>query len=338
MSLLYPEFIRVTDMFMDRYMEKMHRHYIYRDADSQLFRVGCVMLKPSGQREFKFPEREYRHAHEADTEFESNIFQDEQTGMEPIDGCEDLTFAALDSSVINQAHPTVSHYDDAVESLRDNAGDWVSQKLHSGIRVFAVCTPKLEIKLYPAGFVGRDGFEVPARTKTLHYIEKAFLRFDGVQSGVLEGYYSDSLGLTVTDVAILDGRDIQKKPISERQRVLVDLFGADKASLFSDRFEPFLTACWRSAATSAWENMNAPVYLFKNKVTNESIILSGNPKRALSFSSKPNGQGEFMELSDGFSTCPAPNPARQLKVSFQLCSAVGLFPFSKREPVLLFRT
>lgn len=337
MSLLYPEFIRVTDMFTDRYMEKMHRHYIYRDADSQLFRVGCVMLKPSGQRESKFPEREYRHAHEADAEFESNLFQDEQVGMEPVDGCEDLTFTALDSGDINQAHPMVSLYDDTVESLRDNADDWVSQKLHSGIRVFAVCTPKMEIKIYPAGLVGRNEFEIPARTKTLHYIEKAFLRFDGVQSGVLEGYYSDSLGLTVTDVAILDDRDIQKSPISERQRVLVDLFDDGKPSLFSDRLELFSAACWRSAATSAWENMNAPVYLFKNKVTNESIIVSGEPKRTLSFSSKPNGLGEFMELSDGFSTRPAPNPARQLSVSHQLCSAVGFFPFSKREPVLLFQ-
>jgi hypothetical protein len=337
MSLLYPEFIRVTDMFTDRYMEKMHRHYIYRDADSQLFCVGCVILKPSGQREFKFPERQYRHPHEANAEFESNLFQDEQVGMEPIDDREDLTFAALDSGDINQVHPIMSHYDDMVDALRDNADGWVSQKLHSGIRVFVVCTPKMEIKLYPAGFVGLDDFEIPARTKTLHYIEKAFLPFNSAQSGVLEGYYSDSLGLTITDIVFLNDKNTQKASISERQAVLSGLFVGQSKVAFCDHVELFAGVCWRTTASSAWENPNAPVYLLRNRETKETILISADVNKTMSFSSKGSGLGEYMELAKDFLTHPAPSPTKQFRVSHQLCSAAGFFPFSKREPILLFR-
>lgn len=342
------------------FTDKLYPHVIqYADAENRegRYKTIRIMLSKAADDSYSLHRLEYgvgfrnvvdeellqagfQHRHLADDAFDSELVLLEQAGFDVFDVVQrnipNLRISELALSPLKSvAYSTMTDEQKQALSGRN------CMRLYSGLQVVVIANAFMEVNVYPANRAGVKGCELSVRTETELFLQRVC--FSGEpQPSIIEGYYSDTSGIAITDGVLVRGKEIHDCPFKERHALLSSAYGVQKG-LFHDGVAPLLEGCKSLIGQSSTEVVDSPVFLLKaddapaqvsyaSSLNGWSLLIDDSPACLASVKTEQGGinlynmkSGSSFELKNPFS------------FSYYECLNAVVFSRSNtREPLLFF--
>lgn len=205
----------------------------------------------------------YLREHLAVDAFESEVVVLEQNGYDLVNernhNIPDLNLSSLVvTGYKSAAYKNLS--DDVKKALEGRH----ALRVHSGLHVVIVADQFMNVAMYPANRAGVEGCEI-AMSKLCEMYMRHHAYKDSPEPTIVEGFYSECHGITLTDAIMVRGAFLEGMPFSQRYRALTETFPVQR-SLFTDGVAQLVCGHASIIGETSSQVVNSPIFIIKSEV------------------------------------------------------------------------